>query len=208
MAEDGSWESIRRLGLLSTTALLDRFEVDAERRFAVESARRPEMVRIEHPGHGEARIRDNKPMLESVLVRCLSGMEPREWYETLNRRVFFWPDRQRFLKLLGARAYRARPHLVLEVDTARLLRRHARHVTLSPINSGATFTMNPAPRGPDTFRRIADHPEGKPIVELSVDYAVPDVEDFVLSVGRWQGREMLDRVWVRETEGHRQTSTG
>jgi hypothetical protein len=201
MAEDGSWESIRRLGLLSTTALLDRFEVDAEHRVAVESARRPEMVRIEHPGHGEAWIRDNKPMLESVLVRCLSGMDPREWYETLNRRVFFWPDRQRLLKLLGARAYRARPHLVLEVDTARLLRRHARHVTLSPINSGATFTMNPAPRGPDTFRRIADHPEGKPVVELSVDYAVPDVEDFVLSVGRWQGREMLHRVWVRETEG-------
>jgi len=194
MAEDGSWESIRKLGLLSTTALLDRFEVDEERRFAIESARRPEMVRLEHPDHGVADIRDNRPMLESALRRCLWGMEPRGWYETLNRRGFFWPDRQRLLRLLGARAYRDRPHLVLEVDTARLLRRHAEHVTLSPINSGATFTMKPAPRGPNTFRRIGDYPEDKPVVELAVDYAVRDIEGFVLSVSRWQGGEMLERL--------------
>ena len=28
MAEDGSWESIQRHGLLSTSALLDRFEIE------------------------------------------------------------------------------------------------------------------------------------------------------------------------------------
>jgi hypothetical protein len=38
MAEDGSWESIRERGLLSTSALLDLFEVEAEERFAIESA--------------------------------------------------------------------------------------------------------------------------------------------------------------------------
>jgi hypothetical protein len=38
MAEDGSWESIRERGLLSTSALLDLFEVEAEERFASESA--------------------------------------------------------------------------------------------------------------------------------------------------------------------------
>jgi hypothetical protein len=60
-------------------------------------------------------------------------MTPREWYETLNRRVFFWVDRKRLVKLLGARAYRDRPHLVLELDTSGL-RRHAADVTLSAIN--------------------------------------------------------------------------
>jgi hypothetical protein len=40
MAEDGSWESIRQIGLLSTSALLDRFEVEGERRYAIESTRR------------------------------------------------------------------------------------------------------------------------------------------------------------------------
>ena len=114
MAEDGSWEGIRRLGLLSTSALLDRFEVEGERRRRVESARRPEIEAIEHPVHGRALIRDNKPMQETVLGRCLTGMTPREWYETLNRRVFFWVDRRRLLKLLGARAYRGRAHPVLD----------------------------------------------------------------------------------------------
>ncbi|CAA9519382.1 MAG: hypothetical protein AVDCRST_MAG05-3513 [uncultured Rubrobacteraceae bacterium] len=197
MAEDGSWEGIQRLGLLSTTALLDRFGLEGETRFRIESTRRPEIEVIEHPEHGRALIRDNKPMQEKVLERCLTGMTPAEWYETLNRRVFFWVERGRLLKLLGARAYRNRPHLVLELDAAELLRRHAADVTLSSINSGATFTMNPAPRGPDTFLRIQDHPENKAVVELAVDYAVPDAAGYVLSVSRWHGDQRLGEVWRR-----------
>ena len=69
MAEDGSWESIRERGLLSTTALLDLFGVDGERRQAIESARRPEMVAVEHPKLGTALVRDNKPMQEKALLR-------------------------------------------------------------------------------------------------------------------------------------------
>ncbi len=140
-------------------------------------------------------MRDNKPMQEKALERCLSEMTPREWYEHLNRRVFFWVERKRLLKLLGARAYRNRPHLVLEVETAGLLKRHAERVLLSPINSGATFALGPAPRGPETFRRIAEHPDGKPIVEFSVDYSVPDIGEFTLRVGRWWGTEELEEVW-------------
>ncbi len=200
MAEDGSWESIRKLGLLSTSALLDTFEVGGLRRYEVESCRRPEMVELVHPEHGRALVRDNKPMQERVLERCLVGMEPREWYETLNRKVFFWVDRGRLIRLLGARAYRDRPHLVLELDAAGLLRRHGLRVSLSGINSGATFAMNPAPRGPGTFRPIVEHPEGVRVVELAVDYAVPDAAEFVLSVSRWRGTERLEGVWER---GHR-----
>jgi hypothetical protein len=195
MAEDGSWESIRRHGLLSTSALLDRFEIEDEQRFAVESARRPEFIRIEHPEYGTALVRDNKPMQEKALERCLSEMTPREWYQHLNRRVFFWVERKRLLKLLGARAYRGRPHLVLEVKTAGLVKRHVERVSLSPINSGATFALGPAPRGPETFRRIAEHSDDKPIAELSVDYSVPDIAEFTLRVGRWWGTEELEEVW-------------
>ena len=197
MAEDGSLQSIKERGLLSTSALLDLFEIEGEERLAIESARRPEIVQLMHPERGVALVRDNKPMQEKSLEKCLHGMTPREWYEHLNRRVFFWLEWERLLKLLGARAYRDRPHLVLEVDTAKLLERHVDRVTLSPINSGATFAMNPAPRGPDTFRRIADHPEERPVVELAVDHAVPDVADFVLSTSQWQGTEKLGEVWRR-----------
>lgn len=195
MAEDGNWESIQRLGLLSTSALLDRFEVEDGRRRRIESARRPEIEAIDHPEHGRALIRDNKPMQQKTLERCLTGMTPREWYETLNRRVFFWVDRKRLLKLLGARAYRDRPHLVLELNTEGLLRRHAENVTLSAINSGATFAMNPAPRGPDTFRRIEDYPLGKAVVELAVDYAVLGAVDSTDRASRWRGGRELEEVW-------------
>lgn len=197
MAEDESWQSIQQHGLLSTSALLDRFEVEGEERLAIESARRPEIVRIEHPEHGAAFIRDNKPMQEKSLEKCLHGMTPREWYERLNRRVFFWVEWDRLLKLLGARAYKDRPHLVLEVEMAGLLKRHTDRVTLSPMNSGATFALGPAPRGPDTFRRIADHPDEKPVVELTVDYSVPDIVDFTISVTRWHGAHLRGEVWNR-----------
>ena len=197
MAEDGSLQSIKKRGLLSTSALLDLFEIEGEERLAIESARRPEIVQLMHPERGVALVRDNKPMQEKSLERCLRGMTPREWYEHLNRRVFFWVDRKRLLKLLGARAYRDRPHLVLEVDTAKLLERHADRVALSPINSGATFAMNPAPRGPDTFRRIADHPDDRPVVELAMDYAVPDLASLTISVSRWHGAEKLGEICRR-----------
>lgn len=179
MAEAGSWPNIKRDGLLSTSALLDKFEVRGERRRAIESACRTEMVRLYHPEYGTVFIRDNKPMHEDVLRQCLTDMTPREWYETLNRRVFFWVDRKRLQKLLGAKAYRGRQHHVLEADTAELLRRHAENVTLSSINSGAPFNPRPAPRGPETFRRITEHPSNKTVVELAVDYAVPDIAELV-----------------------------
>ncbi len=118
MAEDGSWASIRERGLLSTTALLDLFGVDGERRHAIESARRSEIVAVEHPELDTALVRQNKPMQEDALLRCLCGTKPREWYEHLNRRVFFWVEQKRLLKLLSTRGYRDRTHLVLEVDAA------------------------------------------------------------------------------------------
>jgi hypothetical protein len=77
---------------------------------------------------------------------------------------------------------------------AGLLKRHADRVTLSSINSGATFALGPAPRGPDTFRRIADHPDEKPVVELTVDYSVPDIVDATISVTRWHGAHLRGEV--------------
>ncbi|WP_415752775.1 DUF7002 family protein [Rubrobacter radiotolerans] len=194
MAEDGSLGGILRYGLLSTSALLDLFEVRGERREAIESARRPESVVLKHPEHGRAVVRDNKPLGEKALARCLTDISPREWYRTLNGRVFFWTEEARLVKLLGARAYRERAHLVLVVDTASLLARHAQSVSLSTINSGATFPLGAPPRGSGTFRPLREFPLARPVVELTVDYAVPDVRDFILSVSRWRGGEKVGDV--------------
>lgn len=89
MAEAHSWRLIAKFGLLSTSALLDLFEITGAERDAIESARRPESVAIHHPVHGTAWIRDNKPIIDSVLRRTLVGMTEAEFYRTLNGRVFF-----------------------------------------------------------------------------------------------------------------------
>jgi len=48
-------------------------------------------------------------------------MEPREWYELLNSKVFFWPTINRLETFLGARDYRDKAHVVISVKTSVLL---------------------------------------------------------------------------------------
>jgi hypothetical protein len=190
MAEAGSWPSVRRHGLLSTTALLDLFAIDGPRRDEIESARRPETVMIEHPRHGKAWIRDNKPINETVLRRTLVGMQMDAWYRTLNGRVFFWLSTDRLERLRNAPPYRSRPHDILTLDTAALLARHGSRVELAHLNTGAVHPSANYPRGAGTFRTIEEYPwrerltvaPGEPIVELTVPYAVPDVRCFVIDV--------------------------
>ena len=49
MAESGSWCSVREHGLLSTSALLDLFEISGSKRREIESEWRPNIVPIGHP---------------------------------------------------------------------------------------------------------------------------------------------------------------
>lgn len=190
MAEAGSWPSIERFGLLSTTALLDLYDINGAERDSIESARRATSVSIKHPEYGEAWIRDNKPINETVLRRTLVGMTVREWYQTLNRRVFFWLSEQRLDRMRRAPPYRSRQHDILVIDTGRLLEAHAENVELSPLNSGAVHPAANYPRGSDTFQPIAAYPflercrirPAEPIVELTVHYEVQDVAALVVDV--------------------------
>lgn len=189
MAKEGSWPSIQEHGLLSTTALLDLFEVPAEERYALEAQRRPESVPIHHSVHGTAWIRDNKPVNETVLRRTLRGMSEEEFYRTLNGRVFFWVSTDRLERLRNAPPYRNRRHDILELDTAALLERHHDRVELSHLNSGAVHPAANYPRGEGTFAPIESYRFGErkavssePVVEVTVLYSVPDVKDFVVDV--------------------------
>lgn len=94
MAERGSWPSIREHGLLSTSALLDLYGAQGAERAAIEGQRRPGPVTIERPAFGRAVIRDQKPMSDAGLRRCLTdGLTPEDWYRLLNGKVFFWLTR-------------------------------------------------------------------------------------------------------------------
>jgi hypothetical protein len=194
MAEAGSWPAIQQHGLLSTTALLDLYEVQGDERDRLESARRPDSVPIHHPVHGTAWIRDNKPINEKVLRRTLVGMTEPEFYRLLNGRVFLWLTEARLSRLRSAPPYRGRPHDVLVVCTARLLAAYEDKVELSPMNSGAVHPAADYPRGAGTFTRIEEYPwserrakaPSEPIVEVTVPYAIPDIADLVLEVRQRQ----------------------
>lgn len=191
MGEAGTWRSIRRHGLLSTSALLDLFEVDGESRVAIEERRRPTSVRIEHPQHGHAVIRDQGPICDEKLRLALcDGLSPMDWYRLLNGMVFFWTERDRLERLLSGRRYRCRSHTVLTVDSRRLVEKYQANMILSRINSGA-MPYGPTPRGRFTFVPLADWPgavgprSGRlktPVVEAAVRYAVPDIATMVVDV--------------------------
>lgn len=192
MANFGSWPSIQRHGLLSTSRLLDLYEVQGDERDRIESQWRSTSIPIENHEHGRAVVRDQLPLRPDLLGRCLTdGMTTADWYRTLNGQVFFWVDEPHLETLLNARAYRDLPHTVLVLDTARLLERHLPEVRLSSINSGSILRGG-APRGRHTFRRVSEH-DSSLLVELCVLGTVPEASDLALTVEhRWpDGRREL-----------------
>ena len=185
MAHQDSWASIRKHGLLSTTALLDLFGVDGELRHHIESEHRAEYMRIENPKYGAAMIRDQKPMSDSGLRRCLQdGLTPVKWYHILNERVFMWTSKERLYRVMSARAYKNDEHLVLVLDSKKLVKNHWDAITLCAMNSGCT-TPYAHPRGKATFLSPNRYPYAETkkrkgqkdaIVEVAVTGGISDTE--------------------------------
>lgn len=208
MAEGGSWPGIWSSGLRSTSSLLDLYEVTGQERERIESQHRPRSVTIDHPRIGRAVIRDQQPMSDESISRALrDGFTPRDWYEILNRHVFFWLTEDRLRTLLGARLYRGRRHTILLINTARLLEKVGDRVVLSPLNTGASRPFPPQPRGRNCFLPLDQYPFAEwndrrrgrdPIVELSVRGEVLDVGSVVeqaISVG---GGDAAEEIWPVE----------
>lgn len=191
MAERGSWAAIRERGLLSTSALLDTYDVKEPTRSEIENEHRQNSVAIEADALPRAVIRDQMPMSDAGLVRCLPPhLRPADWYRILNSKVFFWLSEDRLHRLTGAKAYRDREHDVIEVDTRSLIEAHQKEIWLCPINSGCTKPM-PRARDEGIFCRITDYPysdwrkkrsKQERAVELCVDYGVHDIRDHVRRV--------------------------
>jgi hypothetical protein len=210
MAHDGAWPAIRDHGLMSSVALLDAYGVEGNDRTSLNSERRRESVLLVRPGLPGAMLRDQKPLRDSALEHSLKdGLKPADWYELLNSRSFFWLSRNRVWSLLGARAYRRKPHTVLTLDTKGIVSAHRARIWLSPMNSGSTL-FAARPRGRDTFARISDFPfearaatrrPAENVVELLVEHSVPDVRDHVLAVHRVLDQKILEKVWRNPLAG-------
>jgi hypothetical protein len=118
--------------------------------------------------------------------------------------VFFWLTHARLLRLLNAGNYRNEEHDVLELSTAPLIAAYKDKIWFCPINSGSTKPF-PHPRGKSAFTRISDYPysawkekkrpAGERVVELAVDYAVPDVANFVKRVVRMKGKDEIETIF-------------
>ncbi len=132
MAEAGAWDSICKLGLLSTSALLDLYQVPPEIRYPIECEPRKESVVLRHDGLPDVVIRDQKVLRESTLRKVLIDMTPGEWCRLLNSKVFFWVDEARLDRLLIGKPYRDRAHDVITIDTAELVRLYCPRISLTP----------------------------------------------------------------------------
>jgi hypothetical protein len=208
MAAPDAWPQIVRHGLLSTEALLARFEVTEPLRTELLTRRRPASVPISHPEHGTAVVRDNIPLSESKLATVLTDMTVEQWLRLLNSKVFFWLQRERVNRLLRAHAYRDSSHLIITVVTQSLLDHVGDdRVTLSRINTGST-AYAAAPRGSDTFKQIADYPHpprrralksASDIAELSVACAVTDIASVAVHA-ELHTPVGTHLVWKREPE--------
>ena len=198
MAEEGTWPSIQRHGLLSTSALLDLFEVTDDERQSIECEWRSKSVRIEHPEHGSAVIRDQSPMDPFSLGPLLDGLEPSDWYRLINRKTFFWATRDRLSRFLNARPYKGSVHDVITIDTRSLVDEYEDDISLAPFNTGVSTFGPRYRRGLSTFKSIQDYREDAgSVVELAVDYSVENIADLATSVEQWRGRRRLNIVWRR-----------
>lgn len=203
MAERGSWESIKQYGLLSTSALLDHYAVQPPLRTEIESRHRPKSVEVTGGGLPRAVVRDQIPMSDAGLKRALPDhLSPTDWYELLNAKAFFWLSEERLHKLTNAKAYRAREHDVLEVDTRSLINSNREKIWFCPINSGCTKPM-PHPRDETIFARITEYPYAhwrarrsrrERVVELAVDHSVEDIRDHVRRVVVKRGTEVVSVI--------------
>jgi hypothetical protein len=188
MADEAAWPSIQRHGLLSSKGLVDLFEPEPSVRVAALSEVRGASIPLRRDGLDAVTIRDQLPL--KFLDECLQdGVSRQDYLDALNGRVYFWLAEQRLERLLKARAYKSRRHLILHIDTAALLDAYGSKVELAPYNTGSAHVPNAPKRGPGVFVPFASYPfdhwrrkrgrNGEHVVELTVPYAVPDVVKFV-----------------------------
>lgn len=200
MAEVGTWPKIKEHGLLSTTAVLDKYRITGKDRLALEQGHRPSKSKV-GSAHDHIVLRDQKPMAPDRLSTALrGGLTPPVWYEWLNGRAFFWAEEHRLLQLLGARAYRNLEHDVLTLDTAKLVEDYEEKIWLCHMNSGNTFPM-PFPRDLGIFMRIKDYPcrprTGTPVkevVEVVVDYEVQNMTKYTIEVRKMKSDAVLSKI--------------
>jgi len=169
---------IARHGLLSVSALLKLYDVSAKMAVAIELHRAKVGIVVppptEYPDWPPILIGDQHQINPPQMAAALDGVTPEDWRAELNARVFFWPTLERLA--VHQKTYAARPSILFEIDTAKLLAHHGDRLRVARINTGF-FRRKPAKRGRDTYQRLEDfkHDAKNRIAEVSVLDGVPDL---------------------------------
>ena len=138
--------------LKSSSTLISSSGLSDEDKEELKQSRRPEGRIISCNGN-EVHIRDQKPLIEKSLRKCLTeGMTQEEYIKLLNSKVFFWPTKSRLKKHYGR--YKNDNISIIRVSTKDLFEIND-HIEYANINTGATrsvpFYRGAHPRGPNTF---------------------------------------------------------
>lgn len=191
VTEPGAWNNIKQHGLLSTSHILDLYEIQGAHRTEIVGKRRPQAIALEHPQYGRVVINDNVPMSEQALLKCLDdNLTPADWLGLLSEYVFFWPDEANLQRHLQAKLNRFRSREVIVIDTVSLAEVYVECMALSPINSGSTI-RKPARRGLKTFTPLLHHSFNEwrklrggrdDIREVVVQGTIKDITSYVLDV--------------------------
>ena len=91
-------------------------------------------------------------------------------------------------------------HDVLIVDTELLLEKHIERITLASLNTGVSVFGPKTLRGIDTFQRVSEYSLAgafREVVEVSVDYGVPEIGEVTIAVEKRRGNDVLEEVWRR-----------
>lgn len=202
MSEKNQWPNIKELGLWSTSALLDICGVTGTKRSKIESQLRRTKVPIEHPNYGVLVIRDQFPMLDwpkqGIYLDELLYVPREDWLKFLNSKVFFWVSRYELIKMLCAYKYSGKSQWIITVNTRTLLQQYVDKAYVSDQNSGSLYSGRK--RGPSTFVPLAKSPIKSNIIELAIDYGIPNISDFVISVHEWIGKKVNDERVYREVK--------
>jgi hypothetical protein len=200
LLDAGNWLSIQNRGLMSARRLM---EVDEAKESSAWRRHRPTSRRLA----SGVLIRDQRPMPPKALARCLkNGLEPEDWFELLNSKVFFWLDRMRLDR--QRLACGASLQIALVLNASRLLMNYGSVATVTPINTGNAL-RSAAPRNLTTFvpyrRWLIDgwayedipsarqRPKSHHPVELTIADAVPDIMDYVVAAVPLHAGETLTR---------------
>ena len=141
---------------------------------------------------------DNSPLSEKALANCLVGMTVSQWLSLLNRKVFFWTEENYAQRLAFSVNNKQKDKAILVFDTKGLAEAHFDTLRLCPLNAGAT-RPNPSLggiaslRGTKTFslakehsyeewRRLRGAKRPDKIKEITIEYAVPDAQQYVTDI--------------------------